>query len=240
MKAGSGRESAPGSGQCGNPGQRLCSVTSRILTPELLDSLAPEHPDARQSRRDLRWVNALMGNHRWLLRVVPPRVRPGERALEIGAGTGELALGLTVRGRPTDALDRGPRPEKWPVACAWHEADARTFERYGDYAAVCGSLVFHHFSDGELGCLGERLAAGVRVVAASEPVRRRLSQRLFAVVGRCLRANSVTLHDAHVSIAAGFQGDELPHLLGLRSAEWEWRCSTTWVGAYRMLAWRRE
>lgn len=214
-------------------------MTSRTLTPELLDSLAPEHPDARHSRRDLRWINALMGNHRWLLRVLPPRVWPGDRLLEIGAGTGELAARFAARGVATDALDLGPRPDWWPAARAWHVADARAFGRYGDYAGICGNLIFHHFADGELVRLGAQLAVGTRVLAACEPVRSPWSQRLFAVVGRCFRANAVTMHDAHVSIAAGFRGDELPHVLGLPPAEWEWRCSTTVFGAYRMLAWRR-
>jgi len=51
-----------------------------------------------------------------------------------------------------------------------------------------------------------------------------------------LGANRVSLHDAHVSVAAGFRGDELPEMLGLRQPQWRWSCHTTMLGAYRMVA----
>ena len=65
------------------------------------------------------------------------------------------------------------------------------------------------------------------------------AQRLIAVFGRVFGASHVTLHDAHVSIAAGFRDDELPRLLGLDPASWEIQLGTTLLGAYRMTACRR-
>ena len=44
-------------------------------------------------------------------------------------------------------------------------------------------------------------------------------QRAF--LAPLFRANRVTLHDAHVSIAAGFRGDELPRALGLDPAQYK-------------------
>ena len=211
----------------------------RTPTPELLDSLPPDHPDARHSRRDLRVINRLMGNHRWFARTLPPLLRDGERALELGAGTGELGVRLTARGVAVDGLDFNPRPELWPAARAWHTGDLRTFDRYDDYAAVFGNLIFHHLDDGELAALGTTLRRTARLIVASEPKRSAHAQRLFAVAGRCFGANGVTMHDAHVSIAAGFLGDELPRALGLEADVWEWRCETTALGAYRMVATRR-
>jgi hypothetical protein len=61
--------------------------------------------------------------------------------------------------------------------------------------------------------------------------------RLFAPL---IGANHVSRHDANVSIAAGFRGDELPGLLGLEPERWTWRCTTTLLGAYHLIAWRRE
>ena len=216
-------------------------MTLRTLTPELLDSLPPEHPDAIRSRRDLRWINHAMGNHRWFARVLPPLLRSGERALELGAGTGELTAQLATRGTAVDGLDFCPQPphEKVPAGRAWHTGDLRTFRHYADYDAVYGNLIFHHFSDAELASLGGTLRRAVCLILASEPKRSPRSQRLIAVAGRVLGASPVTLHDAHVSIAAGFSGDELPRLLGLDPTEWEIRCHTTWLGAYRMIASRR-
>jgi hypothetical protein len=212
---------------------------TRALQPELLDSLHPEHPDAAHNRRDLRYINRLMRNHRWLARTLPPLLRPGETALEIGAGTGELGLRFAARQVPVDGLDLWPRPEGWPADRAWHSADLRLFPGYASYAAIIGNLIFHQFSDEELAALGALLRRDARVILACEPSRRRMSQVYFRMLGPLLGANHVSMHDAHVSIAAGFLGDELPRALGLDSAEWVCRCTTTTLGAYRMIAIRR-
>ena len=52
-------------------------------------------------------------------------------------------------------------------------------------------------------------------------------------------ASHVTRHDAVVSIAAGFRAGELPELLGFDDGNWDYRCHTTALGAYRMVAIRR-
>ncbi|MDI1335703.1 MAG: methyltransferase domain-containing protein [Lacunisphaera sp.] len=208
----------------------------RQLQPELLDNLPAEHPDAVRSRRDLRLINALMGNHRWLARTLAGVLRDGDRVLELGAGTGELGRRLAATGRPVDGLDLAPRPPDWPPGPDWHSANLLTFAGYGRYDAVIGNLIFHHFSDKELAALGRSLGESVRVIVACEPARSKFSQRLFAFIAPLFRANRVTLHDAPVSIAAGFSGDELPRSLGLDPAAWRWQCRTTVLGAYRLVA----
>lgn len=218
---------------------RLTPSMVRTLQPEILDSLPPDHPDAQHSRRDLRWINALMGNHRWFARTLPLLLRPEERALELGAGTGELGARLASRGVTLDGLDLGPRPAACPVAAAWYTGDLRSFAGYGRYAAVIANLLLHHLTADELAALGTALGRTARVIVASEPARRAASQRLFSLVGPLLGANHVTRHDAHVSIAAGFCGDELPHALRLDPTTWTWRCSSRPFGAYRMVAVRR-
>ena len=212
---------------------------TRTLTPELLDSLPSTHPDARRSRRDLRLINRFMGNHRWFARRLPRLLRPGERALELGAGTGELAARLAARGIAVDGLDLCPRPGNWPASREWHLGDLRTFTGMAPYAAVYGNLIFHHFSEAELAALGATMRRSTRLILASEPTRSARSQRLFATFGRAFGACHVTLHDAPASIAAGFVGQELPQLLGLGGAEWEISCSTSFLGACRMIARRR-
>lgn len=211
----------------------------RLLQPELLDSLPTDHPAALHNRRDLRLTNQIAGNHRWLARTLAPRLQTGELALELGAGTGELGLRLHAAGMAVDGLDLWPRPVSWPAARAWHVADLRTFDGFEGYAAVCGNLIFHQFSDRDLAALGARLGPAVRVILACEPARRRLSQWLYRAIGPLLGANYVSLHDAHVSIAAGFRGHELARALGLDEAKWEVRQSTTWLGVYQLIAVRR-
>ncbi len=208
----------------------------RTLEAEILDSLAPDHPAALHNRRDLRLTNQLMGNHRWMVRTARRLIRPGERALEIGAGTGELGRQLNAAGVATDALDLWPEPTGWPTGCAWHRADLREFAGYAAYDVVLGNLIFHQFPEKELAVLGRLLTPTARVIIACEPVRRRFSQALFAAGAALLGANYVSRHDARVSIAAGFTGDELPGALGLDRPDWTWECQTTALGAYRMVA----
>ncbi|MBI3886580.1 MAG: hypothetical protein HY302_12750 [Opitutae bacterium] len=211
----------------------------RQLQSELLDSLPADHPDALHNRRDLRLVNLVMGNHRWLARTLPRTGRHGERVLEIGAGTGELGLRLAAGGNPADGLDLWPRPSGWPAARVWHRENLLTFGGYGDYHAIVGNLIFHQFSAEDLAALGSRVRDSVRVILACEPLRRKFSQTLFGLAAPLLGANHVSLHDGRVSIAAGFRGDELPQLLGLDPAAWNWTCRSTLLGAYRMVAVRR-
>lgn len=211
----------------------------RTIQPELLDSLPPQHPDALHNRRDLRITNRLMGNHRWIARVLPQLARPGDSALEIGAGTGELALRLHERGLAVDGLDLWPQPMDWPAGRTWHQDDLLTFSEYAAYDVIFGNLIFHQFKDDELAQLGGALQVRAHTIVACEPTRSRLSQIMYRVAGPVLGVNYVSLHDAHVSIDAGFVADELPRALGLDPARWKVRCHTTLVGAYRMIAVRR-
>jgi hypothetical protein len=210
------------------------------LEPELLDSLPPDHPDAVHNRRDLRVINRFMRNRAWFERTLPAVLRAGEGVLEIGAGTGEMGIALNGRGIAVDGLDLWPRPKAWPTGRDWHQGDLKKFGGYGAYPAVIGNLIFHQFTEAELAKLGSVIRQTARVVVACEPQRRRMSQAIMAAVGPLLGANHVTMHDARVSITAGFQGDELPHALGMADGSWDFSCTTTALGALRMVAVRRE
>ncbi|HWA08930.1 MAG TPA: hypothetical protein VG838_05625 [Opitutaceae bacterium] len=209
----------------------------RRLQPELLDSLPPHHPDAQHSRRDLRLINGVMGNHRWFTRTLPPLLAAGEPVLEVGAGTGELGSRLATRGVTIAGLDVAPRPPDWPGE--WNQCDLRAFEGFDRFPVVIGNLIFHQFTSGELVALGATLRRTARLIVACEPQRWRVSQGLFAVVAPLFGANRVTLHDARVSIDAGFLRHELPEIFGLDRKLWEIRCDSTPLGAYRMVAVRR-
>lgn len=218
----------------------MSELTRRRLEPELLDSLAPDHPDALHNRRDLRLTNAITGNHRWLVATARALLRPGETALEVGAGTGELTRRLHVASVPVDGLDLWPAPQAWPKHRRWHRADLRAFDGYEAYPVILGNLIFHQFADDELAALGSKLRRSARVILACEPVRQRRSQVLFALFGRLFGANHVSLHDAHVSIAAGFRGDELSITLGLEPATWRVTVRCTTLGMYRLAAVRNQ
>lgn len=211
----------------------------RVVQPELLDSLAPDDPAAQRFRRDMRLTNAAMGNHRWIARVLPGLARSGELALELGAGTGELATLLRARGVEVDGLDLWPAPPDWTGARAWHRADVLTFPGYRAYPVLVGNMILHQFTDAQLAALGETLRTTARVIVACEPVRRTASRLLYRAIAPLLGASRVSLHDGDVSIVAGFRDGELPILLGLDRRAWDIRVSITWLGAYQLIAVRR-
>jgi hypothetical protein len=211
---------------------------NRTLQPELLDHLAPQDPAARGSRRDLRLINRLMGNDRWVRRELRRLVRPGERLLELGAGEGRLAG--TWRDDRCDALDLLPAPDDWPEAANWHQGDIRQFEAWAGYDVVFANLFLHHLSDRALGRVGEQLRRHARVVVACEPLRGRRFQRLFTVLCHIIGANEVTRHDGRVSIDAGFCGHELSRGLGFSGdARWDCQVRFTVLGAYHLTAVRK-
>jgi SAM-dependent methyltransferase len=215
----------------------------RVVHPELLDSLAADHPDAIAARRDLRVIDWFMRNSRWVAAQCASHLTAGESIGEIGAGDG--ALGRIVAARhPQFAKYRGfdlaPAPDKWPRGFAWTQGDifGGAGHALAGCAAVVSILTLHHFSDSALARLGERLDHA-RVLIFCEPARRRLhlwQGKMLALLG----IGRVTRHDLPVSIRAGFLGDELPRLLRLDPAVWSWKIVTTFFGAYRMIAQRRD
>ena len=211
----------------------------RRLEPELLDSLPPDHPDAIHSRRDLRLINRVMGNAPWFEKTLAGHVLAGERAIELGAGTGELSARLLAVAPLIDGIDRIPAPPSWPASARWHQADIQTFAGWSAYPVVIGNLILHHFDNISLRALGEALSPHARLLVFNEPTRKRLNQLLWNITAPLCGANAVTRHDGRVSIAAGFIGDELPRALGLDPALWRWKISHTWIGAYRLIAERR-
>ena len=180
-----------------------------------------------------------MGNRSWFVRHAPRLARSGEVALELGAGDGALALALSAAGLPTAALDRFPAPAIWPESARWHVADLRGFSAWGDYPVVVGNLILHHLEKSELAALGARLDRHARVLVFNEPLRHWRARLLWAVGAPLGGAGPVTRHDGRVSIDAGFRDDELPRDLGLDPARWSWGVTTTFFGAYRLVAERR-
>ena len=205
----------------------------RRLTPELLDALPPETPEARHSRRDLIRVNRVMRNHPWFSRTLAATRRPGEPVLEIGAGDGALARRLGA-----DSLDFAPPPPDWPAASHWHRTDLRSFTGWNAYPIIIGNLILHHFHDAELAQLGPLLSRHARALIFNEPYRARRFLWLWRIAAPLGGANHITRHDGYVSIEAGFAREELAALLGLDPAQWQCRVETTALGAYRLIALR--
>jgi hypothetical protein len=180
-----------------------------------------------------------MGNVPWFRHVIASHIRSGERVIELGSGTGELASVLRPITPLYDGIDRAPRPASWPQQARWHQADIQVFTGWKDYPVVIGNLILHHFDDDALHALGASISPHARLLIFSEPTRKRLNQWIWNLAAPLCGANHVTQHDGRVSIAAGFRRDELPDALGLDPAVWSWHITHSWLGAYRMIAERK-
>jgi hypothetical protein len=223
----------------------------RRVVPELLDALPPDDPRARRSRRDLRLVNRIMRHSALLARALDPLVAASPlRLVELGAGDGTLLLALARRRASrwpkavVTLLDA--RPSVTPKTMAalraigWKPevAAADALEWLADTpqqrnAVVLANLFVHHFEGERLTRLLAGVAARAQAFVCCEPRRARLAllgSHLLWAIG----CNSVTRHDAVVSVHAGFRDGEL-------GAEWQraagagWRVEEKPAGAFSHL-----
>ncbi len=207
----------------------------RTVIPELLDHLPEDDPAARRSRCDLRRINFLMGNERWICRSAlkfPEAARRG--IVEMGAGDGRLCRKLATHfpGVEISAYDLAPPPSDLPSGITWQCGDL--FEQNPPSGGILvANLFLHHFEAEALWKLG-RWMENFELLLINEPDRARLPHLLGGLMHPFI--NHVTRHDMHVSIDAGFSQGEIPRLLGLD----ELRCreSSTWRGSRRVVAWR--
>lgn len=207
----------------------------REIAPEILDGLHPTDPAAARSRRDLRFINVLMGNNGWMRKQLDRALkRTGGPIWELGAGEG-LALAPHVGlGCELVGIDLRPRPAGLPAGIDWREGDLFEVLREGVTGVAAANLFLHHFSHSQLQELGS-LLKHCSVLCFSEPWRCHLAlwegRLLLPFVGR------VTRHDMMVSIRAGFRKGELPEFLNL-GTDWNVREECGLLGAYRLLAWK--
>lgn len=196
----------------------------RIIRPEILDELPADDPRAIQSRRDLVKVNAFM-RHRavvtWALRRAP---RPLRLIVELGAGDGTFLLKVARRlayRSPVRAIlvDRRPSVSEATrngfVTAGWNveTCKAEVFEwlcrPHADTAdATLANLFLHHFQEGELATLLTLAAQQTRRFIACEPRRSRTGLAGASLLG-LIGCNDVTIHDADISVRAGFLDSEL-------------------------------
>jgi hypothetical protein len=221
---------------------------TRQLEPELLDALPPGHPDAVQSRRDLRRVNWWMNHRRILLRALAENGGSSvRRIVELGAGDGTLVLRLAealhtrwreveltlvdrqpVISRPTlEQLSRfGWRPEVVSAdALEWLGASPANAD------IIFVNLFLHHFDTDALRQMLALIAQRTSVFVALEPRRGSLPLAACGLL-RLIGCNHVTRHDARISVRAGFQGQELSGLWPKQSG---WHLKETRAGLFSHL-----
>lgn len=200
---------------------------TRRVEPELLDELPASDPRAVRSRRDLRRVNAWMGNRRIMARALRSAFtgRRCQTLVELGAGDGTFLLCVARllapdwEGCSVVLLDRQPvvTPDtlRSLAALGWRPEiiAADVFDWLGKSDsrkcdALIANLFLHHFDAAQLSVLLAKAADHAKVCIAIDPRRwfwSLLGCRLLWLIG----CNSVTCHDAVVSVRAGFAGQEL-------------------------------
>ena len=187
----------------------------RHLTPEILDSLAPDDPRAVRSRRDLQCINALMRGHHWILRELTALDRQDslQKIVEIGAGTGELTnqLASAFPQAQVCGVDLISAPPSLHPQAQWHQGDLFGYKGYDKGVVVVANLFIHHLSHEALEQLAE-LLGDVRAIIFAEPHRSAVAKAMGYVMYPFV--NEVTKHDMIVSIEAGFVRGELERYFG--------------------------
>lgn len=215
----------------------------RVVRPEILDTLDPEDPGAVANRRDLRFLNRLMGNWRWIAGELGRFYQPGRMIVEAGAGEGDLGHYIfrrlpSVREEDYTGLDLWRRPVGWPERAGWLCADLLDYEAGDSCAVLVLNLLAHQFEDEDLKRLGERLQS-IPVWILNEPLRVRWAAWGLAAM-RPFGLHRVSWLDGRVSIGAGFRGRELVDLMGADRGGRQCRVVRDLRGAYRMVSWREQ
>jgi hypothetical protein len=196
----------------------------RNIQPEILDELAVDDPRAIQSRRDLRKINAFMGHTGMMTRALRAAATPPRVFVELGSGDGTFLLGAVQRlGRQTGMrailVDRRPsvsvatrdgfKAAGWTIEIC--ESDVLEWlcrPRAETADVTITNLFLHHFRDGELANLLNLAAQQTTRFIACEPRRSRTALAGTSLLP-LLGCNDVTLHDARVSVRAGFRDREV-------------------------------
>jgi len=219
----------------------------RVVEPEWLDELPSNDPQALRSRRDLRRLNRLMGHQAIVGSTLANRLEGPPRTIaEIGAGDGtlmlKLAAGMNVRWprvrlqlvdrqrvATNETLERF-RQLGWQTEAVTADAFDWLMTESNSADVILANLFLHHFEDAKLRGLFRSLAQRTNLFVACETRREWLSATASRLLG-FFNCNSVTRHDALISVKAGFVNKEL-------SALWPrdgWQLTERRAGCYTHL-----
>jgi hypothetical protein len=196
---------------------------NRIVEPELLDDLPATDPRAIQSRRDLRRINALMGNAQIIRRFLQKNsTLQNVTIAEIGAGDGNIAKQISNSSKLI-LIDRHP------VSPDITQADIFEWLRSSPQVdVIIANLFLHHFSEKQLREMFRLISSACRCFAACEPRRSPfaiwISKRL-----NLIGCNEITRNDGVISVRAGFRDAELSALWPIDS---NWRLTERPAGLF--------
>ena len=229
----------------------------RSVEPEILDHMPPDDARAVRARGDLKRVNAVIMQTDIMGRLLAAHW--GETAprtiLDLGTGDGAFMLTVARRlkarwsGVTVTLLDRhsivSRETQDAFAALGWRAdpvaSDVLAFLEALPPASVdiiTTNLFLHHFTEAQLARLLELAARAAPLLVACEPRRNKFalrSSRLLWAIG----LNEVILHDAIVSVRAGFGGQELSALWP-RDSGFDLDEHPAWLFTHCFVARRRE
>jgi hypothetical protein len=199
----------------------------RIVERELLDELPPDDARAIRSRGDLRRLNWLMRHVAIFRTALTARQEQAPQVIaEIGSGDGTLMVSLARQLHfrwprvHVVLVDRqkvvGEETLQSFGKLGWR-AEAVTADVFDWLASakkvdvLLANLFLHHFANETLAVLLRSLAQKTNLFLACETRRDWPSLAVGRLLG-LMGCNSVTRHDALISMKAGFLGNELSAL----------------------------
>jgi hypothetical protein len=199
-------------------------MRERILTPEILDFLAPDDPRALRSRRDLLLINAVMRQGALMARLLADFPVP-KLLVDLGGGDGRFMLSVARRlakrwqGVTVMIADRQPivnaqtRARFAQIGWSCESLTGDIFDTLPQIRPdiVSANLFLHHLDAQALAQLLTLVAGRAHGFVACEPRRSAFALLGARLVG-ALGANDVTRHDAVASVRAGFRERELSAL----------------------------
>lgn len=201
-------------------------MNPRRVEAELLDRLPTDAPTAIAARKDLRRINAWMGNPRIMARMLLRNVGDGppRSLIDLGAGDGTFCLRLARHLAPrwqrvtvtlvdqqdivTDATKDSFAALGWKVETTAMDVLKFLKVEGRDTDGMIANLFLHHFTADPLRDLLALVARRASFFTACEPRRNAVGLAGTSLLW-AIGCNAVTRHDARVSVNAGFNGHEL-------------------------------
>jgi SAM-dependent methyltransferase len=200
-----------------------------VLEPELMDDPSLDPSDHARALRGLARINRLSfagRSHLPALRMVARRVGGPVRVLDVGAGSGDVAVSLALAGRRSgvsvslvlaDISPRAVEAARRRAAEAGLDAQGMVLDAVagplpGADLAVC-SLFLHHLTEAQavavLGNMRDSVAEAGGVVSVNDLRRGAWGSVLADTVPRVVTGSRVVHSDAAVSARAAWTAPEL-------------------------------